>query len=142
MSFRRTLRRKVLRGLGPLMGLLALGSPMFAEPAASWLATRGASAGPSVSASERRLLRMNLVTAMASAMTADSSRFLRTLLGFAATRSGASLHVRTRPQALLGLDALRRTPLRGSVWMVRNPCMVLGGVATGIDAPYSSLLRC
>ena len=140
MSFRRTLRRKVLRGLGPLMGLLALGSPLFAEPAVA-----GVSARQSATASERRLLRMSL----ASAMATDSSRFLHplvTLLGLAAARSAASnalaRNVQARPAAVLSWDALRGSSLGRSVWMVRDRRMVLEGIPSGLDAPYSSLLRC
>jgi len=135
MSFRRTLRRKVLRGLGPLMGLLALGAPLFADPAA----TSGVSAGPATTASERRLLKM------ASAIATDSSRFLHplvTLFGFAAVRSGGISSAQARLNAILSLDALRGTSLQGSIWMVRDRRFVQQRIPSGLDAPFSSLLRC
>jgi hypothetical protein len=118
------------------MGLLALASPLFAEPAIS-----GFSAGQSATASERRLLRMS----MASAMATDSSRFLHplvTLLGFVTARSAAAHVVAARPTALLSFDALRHTSLAGSLWMVRNRRFVQQRIPSGLDAPYSSLLRC
>jgi hypothetical protein len=119
------------------MGLLALGSPLFAEPAALW--------GPTTAASERRLLKVSLATAMATAMATDSSRFLHplvTLLGLAAARSAASSQLQVRPTALLSWDALRGSSLGRSIWMVRDRRFVLQGIRSGLEAPYSSLLRC
>jgi hypothetical protein len=105
------------------MGLLALGSPLFAEHAA-WK--------PAANASEHRL-------------AADSARFLHplvTLLSLAAAVSESASPAHPRPQAVLGWDALRLTALRGSIWMVRDRWMLRDELRAGLDAPESFLLRC
>lgn len=123
MKPRRKIRARLLRGLGPLMGLLALGSPLFAEPAIY---------GRVANASEHRL-------------AAESSRFfhpLVTLLGLAAAASDSTNRVHAHPGAVLGWDALRWTSLRGSIWMVRDHWMLRGTLRAGLDAPDTFLLRC
>ncbi len=123
MKPRRTIRTRLLRGLGPLMGLLALGSPLFAEPAVY---------GRLTSASEQRL-------------AADSARFfhpLVTLLVLVTAVSDSANPAHARPQAVLGWDALRWTSLRGSIWMVRDRWMLRDDLRAGLDAPDMFLLRC
>ena len=132
MRFRRTRLRvtnitKVLRGLGPLMGLLALGAPLFAQPSAVW---SGSSNAP-----ERRL---------AMGLASDSSSFfhpLVTLLGLAVAGSAACNHVQAHPSTLLGWDALRGTSLCGSIWMVRDRWMG-DHRPPRPQASLASLLRC
>jgi hypothetical protein len=123
MKPRRTIRIRLLRGLGPLMGLLALGAPLFGEPAIC---------GRVASASEHRL-------------AADSARFfhpLVTLLSLVAAVSDSAGPVHARPQTVLGWDALRGTALGGSIWMVRDRWMLRDDLRAGLDAPDTFLLRC
>jgi hypothetical protein len=133
MRFRRTrLRIKVLGGLGPLMGslmgLLALGAPLFSEPLAAWsrCALANASGRASANTSELRL-------------ASDSSLFLHplaSLLRLAAAGSPSSIRVQGHRHAVLGWDALRCTSLGGSLWMVRDH------LPTERRAPRITLLRC
>lgn len=112
----------------PLMGLLALGAPLLAEARADWR--------QSASASQRRLV---------SGLATDSSRFfhpLAALFVLAAAGSASSNHVQAHPSTLLGWDALQRTSLGGSIWMVRDRWMAPDDGRAGLDAPYSFLLRC
>ena len=107
--------------MAPLMGLLALGNPLFAEPLVVW--------GQPANASPHHV-------------AAESSSFfhpLAALLGLAAAGAASASHVQTHPGAVLGWDALRWTSLRGSVWMVRDRWM---GRCARLCAPYSFLLRC
>lgn len=113
----------MLRGLGPLMGLLALGAPLFSEPLAAW--SRCALANAS-GASELRL-------------ASNSSLFLHplaSLLRLAAGGSSSSNRVQGGRNAVLGWDALRSTSLRGSLWMVRDRLPVSDHV------PRVAPLRC
>jgi hypothetical protein len=124
-SSTRRLCTKVLRGLGPLMGLLALSAPVFAEPLASW--------GSAANATERRL-----TTGLAS----DSARFfhpLVTLLRLVNAGSASGNHIQPHPSDMLGWDALRGTSLRGSIWMVRDRWM---SRPPELHPSFVSLLRC
>jgi hypothetical protein len=129
MRFRRArMRIKVLGGLGPLMGslvgLLALGAPLFSEPLAAW--SRCALANASGSTSELRL-------------TSNASLFLHplaSLLRLAAAGSPSSNRVQGHRDAVLGWDALRFTSLCGSLWMVRDRLPV------SYHAPRVAPLRC
>ena len=123
MKHRRTIRIRLLRGLGPLMGLLALGAPLFAEPAMC---------GRVTSTSEHRL-------------AADSARFLHplvTLLSLAAAVSDSTGPAHAHPRTLLGWDALRFTALGGAIWMVRDRWMLRDDLRAGLDARDTFLLRC
>lgn len=111
----------MLRGLGPLMGLLAIGAPLFAEPLTAW--------HRAANATEQRL-------------TTDSSRFfhpLVTLLSLAVAGAVSSHQAHAHPYTTLGWDA--QTSLRGSIWMVRDRWMT-----DFRPSPHSlaliSLLRC
>src|SRR4051794_20068287 len=115
MKPRRTIRTRLLRGLGPLMGLLALGSPLFAEPAMY---------GRIASASEHRL-------------AAESARYLHplvTLLSLAAAVSDSTSPSHPHLRALLGWDALRLTSLGGAIWMVRDRWMLRDALRPGLEA--------
>jgi hypothetical protein len=127
-KFRKTLHKTMLRSLGPLMGplmgLLALGSPLLSEPLALW--SRCAVAHASGHPSELRL-------------ASNSSLFLHplaSLLRLAAAGSPSSNRIQEHRNAVLGWDALRYTPLGGSVWMVRDHRPAIHRV------PSVTLLRC
>ena len=135
MRFRRKRRTKLctkmLRGLGPLMGLLALSAPIFAEPLASW--SRAANA------TERRMAK-----GLATGQAPDSPRFfhpLVALLGLAAAGSSSFTHHEAHHRTILGWEALRETSLGGSIWMVRDRWM--GGHRLAVhNSSLVSLLRC
>lgn len=132
MRFRRTRLRmtnmtKVLRGLGPLMcplmGLLALGAPLLAQPSEVW--------NGSSSATQHRA-------------APSSPGFLHpfvALLGLAAAGSASSNQVQAHPSTILGWDALRETSLCGSIWMVRDRWMS-DRLAPRQQTSLASLLRC
>jgi hypothetical protein len=124
IKFRHTLRQRMLRGLGPLMGLLALGAPLLAEPLAALGRCAPACSG---SASELRL-------------ASHSSLFLRplaSLLRLAAAGSSPASRIQQHRDAVLGWDALRDTSLGGSIWMVRH-----GRGATASSPSMIAALRC
>ncbi len=77
-------------------------------------------------------------------MTIDAASFfhpLMALLGLAAAGADSTARVHAHPGTLLGWDALRGTPLAGSIWMVRDRWMA-GHDARGPLTALPSLLRC
>jgi hypothetical protein len=91
------LRRTILLGLGPLLGLWTMNAAFAASPIAQGRSEQAAAA--------------SLHTLFAPVVS---------LLMLAAETPNKAVRATTSLQAVLGFDALHETPLRGSIHLVRS----------------------